>query len=148
MTTSVPVHDRRGTSVAAAYPRDPSGSSEVDAADPARPLALDAVACSSAPDRRAGRGSRIDDAAAAIYGSHMPGLTKTTLYLKDADYRRLKALAEREGRAAAELVREAVSEYASRRGARRLPRSLGVGRSGRGDVARKAERLLEGMGRR
>jgi hypothetical protein len=78
----------------------------------------------------------------------MSDLTKTTLYLPEADYRRLKAMALREGRATAELVREAVSEYASRRGARRLPRSLGAGRSGRGDVSEKADRLLEGMSRK
>ena len=83
-----------------------------------------------------------------IYGNHMSELTKTTLYLPEADYRRLKALALREGRPAAELVREAVSEYASRRGARRLPRSLGAGRSGRRDVSEKADLLLKGMGRR
>jgi hypothetical protein len=78
----------------------------------------------------------------------MSDLTKTTLYLPEADYARLKAMARREGRAAAELVREAVAEYAKRRGAKRLPRSLGAGRSGRGDVSRRAEELLEGMGRR
>jgi hypothetical protein len=78
----------------------------------------------------------------------MSGLTKTTLYLPEADYRRLKALARREGRAAAELVREAVAEYAARRGGVRLPRSIGAGRSGRGDLSERAESLLEGMGRR
>jgi hypothetical protein len=78
----------------------------------------------------------------------MSELTKTTLYLPEADYARLKALARREGRAAAELVREAVAEYAKRRGSKRLPRSLGAGRSGRGDVSRRAEELLAGMGRR
>ena len=78
----------------------------------------------------------------------MSDLTKTTLYLPEADYARLKALARREGRPAAELVREAVAEYASRRGARRLPRSLGAGRSGRGDLSEKAHLLLKGMGRR
>ena len=78
----------------------------------------------------------------------MSDLTKTTLYLPEADYRRLKTLAAREGRPAAELVREAVAEYARRRGASRMPRSLGAGRSGRGDVAQRAEELLEGMGRR
>ncbi len=66
----------------------------------------------------------------------------------EADYRRLKALALREGRPAAELVREAVTEYARRRGAARLPRSLGTGRSGRGDVSERAEELLGGLGRR
>jgi hypothetical protein len=78
----------------------------------------------------------------------MSTLTKTTLYLPEADYRRLKAMARREGRATAELVREAVVEYARRRGAARLPRSIGAGRSGRGDVSERAESLIEGMGRR
>lgn len=78
----------------------------------------------------------------------MSSLAKTTLYLPEADYERLKAIARREGRPAAELVREAVAEYAARRGARRLPRCLGAGRSGRGDVSERADDLLKGMGRR
>ncbi len=78
----------------------------------------------------------------------MSSVTKTTVYLPEADYRRLKALALREGRPAAELVREAVTEYSRRRGAARLPRSLGTGRSGRGDVSERAEELLGGMVRR
>jgi 1,4-alpha-glucan branching enzyme len=82
------------------------------------------------------------------YGIGMSEMTKTTLYLPEADYARIKAMAAREGRSAAELVREAVAEYASRRGPRRLPRSLGAGRSGKGDVSEKAERLLKGIGRR
>jgi hypothetical protein len=90
----------------------------------------------------------IDSRTTTIDGSQMSNLTKTTLYLSEADYRRLKALARRDGRAAAELVREAVAEYARRRGSARLPRSLGAGRSGRGDLAERAESLLEGIGRR
>jgi hypothetical protein len=78
----------------------------------------------------------------------MSDLTKTTLYLPQADYERLKAIARREGRATAELVREAVVEYAARRGTRRLPRSIGTGHSGRGDLSERAEQLLKGMGRR
>ena len=74
--------------------------------------------------------------------------TKTTVYLLEADYRRLKAIARRENRTAAELVREAVGEYTARRGRGRKPRSLGVGRSGRGDLSERAEELLTGMGRR
>lgn len=78
----------------------------------------------------------------------MSALTKTTLYLPSADYRRLKALARREGKATAELVREAVAEYARRRGSTRPPRSLGAGRSGRGDLSERVESLLDGLGRR
>lgn len=78
----------------------------------------------------------------------MSTLAKTTLYLPEAEYRALKALARREGRPAAELVREAVVEYAKRRARVRLPKSLGTGRSGRRDLGERAEELLAGMGRR
>jgi hypothetical protein len=71
---------------------------------------------------------------------------KTTVYLDAADYRRLKALAEAEGRNAAELVREAVKEYAQRRAATARPRSLGAFRSGRPDLAERTDELLHGFG--
>lgn len=71
---------------------------------------------------------------------------KTTVYLNAADYRRLRALAQSEGRSTAELIREAVAEYAARRAPARLPRSLGAGRSGRGDLSERAEELLSGLG--
>lgn len=73
--------------------------------------------------------------------------TKTTVYLDSADYRRLKAIARTQGRTPAALVRDAVAEYARRHGRRKIPRSLGAGRSGRGDLSERAEELLEGMGR-
>jgi predicted transcriptional regulator len=72
---------------------------------------------------------------------------RTTVYLDEADYRRIKALAHAEGRTAAELVREAVSEYARRRAGTARPRSLGAGRSGRDDLSERTEELLAGMGR-
>jgi hypothetical protein len=75
----------------------------------------------------------------------MVDVSKTTVYLDAADYRRLKTLARAEGRSAAELVREAVAEYARRKG-RPRPASLALGRSGRGDLSERAEELLEGMG--
>lgn len=71
---------------------------------------------------------------------------KTTVYLNAADYRRLRALAQSEGRSTAELIREAVAEYAARRAPARLPRSLSAGRSGRGDLSERAEDLLSGLG--
>lgn len=82
-----------------------------------------------------------------IYSYRMAGITKTTVYLDAAAYRWLKLLAQKSGRTAAELVREAVAEYASRHtptGA--MPKSVGAGRSGRGDVSERAEDLLEGFG--
>lgn len=83
-----------------------------------------------------------------IYGYHMPDSTKTTVYLNAEDYRRLKALARAQGETAAELVREAVAEYVRTRVVEQPASSIGVGRSGRGDVAAKAETLLKkGFGR-
>lgn len=63
------------------------------------------------------------------------------------DYRRLEALARAEGRGAAELVRDAVKEYAKRMSSASRPTSLGAGHSGRGDLSERAEELLGGMGR-
>jgi predicted transcriptional regulator len=77
----------------------------------------------------------------------MSDLTKTTVYLTTADYRRLKSLAREQRRTTADLVREAVAEYAQRHGRKVLPRSLGLGHSGRGDLSERAETLLRGMGR-
>lgn len=72
--------------------------------------------------------------------------TRTTIYLDQADYRRLKALARTQGRPAAELVREAVAEYTRRHAAQVMPRSIGSGRSRSGDVSERAEELLDGLG--
>ncbi len=91
---------------------------------------------------------RLERWTTAIYGYHMPEPTKTTVYLDPVDYRRLKALAKSQGRPTAELVREAVSEYASRHATPVQPSSIGAGRSGRGDLSERAESLLEGMGER
>lgn len=78
----------------------------------------------------------------------MAGALKTTVYLDPEDYARLKDIARDEGRPPAELVREAVAEYSRRKRPLRRPKSIGVGRSRRGDVSARAEELLEGMGGR
>ncbi|MGH7319860.1 MAG: hypothetical protein ACRELA_09605 [Candidatus Rokuibacteriota bacterium] len=75
-------------------------------------------------------------------------VTKTTVYLDTVIYRRVKAIARAQGRPPAALVREAVAEFARRHGRRAIPRSVGAGRSGRGDLSERAEDLLKGMGRR
>ena len=77
----------------------------------------------------------------------MSTLVKTTVYLSEREYSRLKELANEQNRPTAELVREAVADYARRHGKRRLPSSLGAGRSGRDDLSERAEELLDGMGR-
>lgn len=73
---------------------------------------------------------------------------KTTVYLDPADYRRLKAIARRRKRSAAELIREAIANYARQFGRRSRPRSVGAGRSGRGDLSERADELLRGIGKR
>jgi predicted transcriptional regulator len=73
---------------------------------------------------------------------------KTTVYVGEGDYRRLKAIAREQKRTTAELVRDAIAEYARRHSRPVRPRSVGVGRSGRGDLSERAEELLTGMGRR
>ena len=71
---------------------------------------------------------------------------KTTVYLNAADYRRLKSLAADKGRSAAELVREAVAEYAARATEREWPRSFGMGDSGDPHFAENYEDYLDGFG--
>ena len=71
---------------------------------------------------------------------------KTTVYLNAADYRKLKTLAAEEGRPAAELVREAVAEYAARGRMRPWPRSIGMGNSGDPHFAENYEDYLDGFG--
>jgi predicted transcriptional regulator len=78
----------------------------------------------------------------------MVSALKTTVYLDKREYERLKEIARVEGRPPAELVREAVAQYTAQRRTRKLPRSVGLGRSRRGDVGARAEELLAGMGRR
>lgn len=73
---------------------------------------------------------------------------RTTVYLDVVEYRRIKELARRSGRTPAALIREAVRQYTERGTAPARPRSVGIGRSGRGDVAARADELLaRGFGR-
>jgi hypothetical protein len=72
---------------------------------------------------------------------------KTTVYLDEADYRRIKAIASQQGRTPASLVREAVSEFARRHGPRRRAKSVGIGHSGIPDLAERADEMLAGFGR-
>ena len=88
-------------------------------------------------------GLRIVIYVVTIYGMKRP--QKTTVYLDEATYRSLKAIARAKGRTAAALVREAVAEYAAREKPRRAPRSLGAGRSRTGDISERAEELLSGL---
>jgi predicted transcriptional regulator len=68
-------------------------------------------------------------------------MTKTTVYL-DADLAvTLRQLAISEGRAQAELIREALAEYARRRKRPAIP-GIGEFDSGHTDTSQKAEQIL------
>jgi predicted transcriptional regulator len=82
-----------------------------------------------------------------IWLPYMADKQKTTVYLDTDAYRRLKFVAREAGVAPAELIREAVADFLAARAKRRLPRSLGAGRSRRGDLSERAEQLLDGFGR-
>jgi predicted transcriptional regulator len=68
-------------------------------------------------------------------------MTKTTVYL-DADLAiTLRQLATSEGRAQAELIREALAEYTLRRKRPAIP-GIGEFDSGHTDTSQKAEQIL------
>ena len=73
-------------------------------------------------------------------------MQKTTVYMDEETYRRLKRLARARHRRPAEMVREAVAEYTARHTPRRKPRSVGAFKSGRRDLGQRAEELLRGFG--
>jgi len=73
-------------------------------------------------------------------------MQKTTVYLDEATYKRLKQIARRQGRAPAEMVREAVDEYTARHAPKKRPRSIGAFKSDRKDLGQSAESLLSGLG--
>jgi metal-responsive CopG/Arc/MetJ family transcriptional regulator len=74
----------------------------------------------------------------------MASMRKTTMYLDDELYQRVKALAQARGATQALVIRDAIAAYVAHdRGA---PRSVGMGRSGSSDLSERAEELLAGMG--
>jgi hypothetical protein len=75
-------------------------------------------------------------------------MKKTTVYLDADDYRALKRIAQRAGRAPAELVREAVAEYAVKHSSGQKAKSVGAFSGRRRNLGERAEALLTGFGRR
>jgi len=69
---------------------------------------------------------------------------KTTLYLDDATYERIRRRAEASGTTQASIIREALAAFLGESMPR--PSSIGMGDSGSGDLSERAEELLEGMG--
>ena len=76
-------------------------------------------------------------------------MKRTTVFADDETLRKLREIAKRENSSLAQVTRKALTEYVSRRRPKRARLSLiGIGRSGRKDIAARAEELLgEGFGR-
>lgn len=73
-------------------------------------------------------------------------MQKPTVYMDEEIYRRLKQIARHRRCSPAEIIREAVAEYTQRHAPRRKARSVGAFKSGRRDLGRRAEALLDGLG--
>jgi predicted transcriptional regulator len=75
-------------------------------------------------------------------------MKRTTVFVDDEVIGALQTIARRRGVPLAEITREALGAYVSRRQRRRKSLTLaGIGSSGRDDVAERAEELLkEGFG--
>lgn len=71
-------------------------------------------------------------------------MKRTTIFLEESLERDLRALARREGRPVAVLVRAALAAYvqARQRRGRTEPSFVAIGRSGQGDTAERHEELL------
>ena len=69
---------------------------------------------------------------------------KTTIYLDDDLYERVRRIAQAEGCTQAAVIRRAVERLTSDDGVR-LPRSMGLGR-GPSDLSRRADEHLHGFG--
>jgi hypothetical protein len=76
-------------------------------------------------------------------------MKRTTVFADEETLKKLREIAKRENCSVAQVTRKALTEYVSRRRPRKTRLSLiGIGRSGRKDVAARAEELLgEGFGR-
>jgi hypothetical protein len=69
---------------------------------------------------------------------------RTTIFIEEQVERDLQAVARKQGRPVASVVREAIATYVvnQRETSHRLPSFAGVGASGRRDVAERYEELL------
>lgn len=76
-------------------------------------------------------------------------MRRTTVFADDDVMKKLKEIAKRENSTVSEVTRKALNEFVSRRMRKRSRLSLiGIGRSGRKDVAERSEELLgKGFGR-
>lgn len=70
-------------------------------------------------------------------------MKRTTVFADEEVFRKLREIAKRENSSISEVARKALVAYVSRRQPRRSRLSLvGIGKSGRKDVAERSEELL------
>jgi hypothetical protein len=74
-------------------------------------------------------------------------MKKTTVYLDEADLARLRAMARRERRAPAELIRLAIARLVGDE-PRELPKGAGSYRSGQSDVSASRRKILADAARK
>jgi predicted CopG family antitoxin len=76
-------------------------------------------------------------------------MKRTTIFAEEEVFRKLGEIAKQENTSVSEVARKALTAYVSRRRPRRARLSLvGIGKSGRKDVAERSEELLrKGFGR-
>lgn len=68
-------------------------------------------------------------------------MKETTVSLPEETNAALEQLATQTGRSQTELIQTAIEDYLSRK-QRSLPRSIGMGKSGRSDLSERDEELL------
>ena len=69
---------------------------------------------------------------------------KTTIYLDEPVYRKIRQLARASGRTQAMIIREALAAYTG--SGRRMPSSIGAGRSADSELSERSEELMDGFG--
>jgi predicted transcriptional regulator len=70
-------------------------------------------------------------------------MKRTTVYLEEDLNLELKHLADQQGRPQAELIREALRDYAqANRASRAVPEWVGLGQSGVGNLSERVDELL------
>ncbi|HEY6200141.1 MAG TPA: hypothetical protein VI231_16120 [Candidatus Binatia bacterium] len=76
-------------------------------------------------------------------------MKRTTVFAEEEVFRKLREIAKQENSSVSEVARKALAVYVARRRPRRARLSLvGIGKSGRKDVAARSEDLLrKGFGR-
>lgn len=68
-------------------------------------------------------------------------MKQTTIYLPEEIEASLQELAKKRGNSISELIEEVIDDYLIKT-SQKLPKSMGMGASGRSDLSSKAEQLL------